>query len=180
MRRMDEAPHLSQAEILGFLMGYDGEFQFLKDLKWHVEHGFKLTRRQLRAAEKCINLEKQWQAQKEGNERGEYADIDEGIYRMPDGSVFKVQKNRKKDKVYAKRLILNYDGNKARFRYERGAVLQLKPEYKMSLEEAKEWGILYGTCCVCGATLSDEQSVKDGIGPQCAKRVMWSLGKIGS
>jgi hypothetical protein len=41
---------------------------------------------------------------------------------------------------------------------------------KMSLEEAKAFGRLYGVCVRCGATLTDEQSIEAGIGPVCAGR----------
>lgn len=40
----------------------------------------------------------------------------------------------------------------------------------MTLEQAKEFGRLYGICCHCGATLTDEESIAAGIGPVCAKR----------
>jgi hypothetical protein len=36
--------------------------------------------------------------------------------------------------------------------------------------EAKTLGSLYGFCVRCGATLTDDASIKAGIGPICAKR----------
>ncbi len=39
---------------------------------------------------------------------------------------------------------------------------------KMTLEEAEEFGALYGFCCRCGRTLTDENSIEAGIGPVCA------------
>lgn len=38
----------------------------------------------------------------------------------------------------------------------------------MSLEDAKAFGRIYGFCVRCGATLTDEGSIADGIGPVCA------------
>jgi len=57
------------------------------------------------------------------------------------------------------------------FVYDPGAVRRLRPEHRMSLEEAKEFGALYGTCCVCGRTLTNEDSIEAGIGPVCAGKV---------
>jgi hypothetical protein len=39
---------------------------------------------------------------------------------------------------------------------------------KMTLEEAVQFGKLYGVCCRCGRTLTDENSIAAGIGPICA------------
>jgi hypothetical protein len=62
---------------------------------------------------------------------------------------------------------------KASFEYESGAVSKLRPEDRMTLEEAKAFGALYGTCCVCGRTLTKEESIEAGIGPICAGKGMW-------
>jgi hypothetical protein len=45
---------------------------------------------------------------------------------------------------------------------------KLSDETLMTLEDAKEFGRLYGMCCQCGATLTDEKSIEAGIGPVCA------------
>lgn len=54
---------------------------------------------------------------------------------------------------------------------------QLRPEHKMTLKEAlataKRHGLnvqsqLYGRCFVCGRTLTDDESIENGIGPVCA------------
>ena len=39
---------------------------------------------------------------------------------------------------------------------------------RMTLEEAKQFGAIYGFCCQCGRTLTNEQSIEAGIGPICA------------
>ena len=51
-----------------------------------------------------------------------------------------------------------------------GMVRKLRPEHKMSLEQAKEFGALYGICCQCGRTLTDETSIANGIGPVCGAK----------
>jgi hypothetical protein len=41
----------------------------------------------------------------------------------------------------------------------------------LTLDEAQNFGHLYGVCCVCGRTLTDEVSIEAGIGPICADRI---------
>jgi hypothetical protein len=38
---------------------------------------------------------------------------------------------------------------------------------RLTEEQAKEFGALYGRCVVCGRTLTDEESIEYGIGPVC-------------
>jgi hypothetical protein len=63
-----------------------------------------------------------------------------------------------------------FDIEEMGFIYSAGAMRVLTPEMKMTLEEAKQFGIETGICCVCGAYLTDAKSVAEGIGPVCAKR----------
>lgn len=108
----------------------------------------------------------------------EVAVTEPGMYRADD-KIFKVQRSRSSDRLYAKELV-HINGErlteidqvvKFEFRYDRGAIFKLKPEHRMSLEEAKAFGIRYGVCCVCGAWLSNATSVALGIGPVCGGRV---------
>lgn len=90
--------------------------------------------------------------------------VTEGMY-LVDGIVYKVQiAVHGSGRLYAKVL----RGNS--FHYAPGMVYRLKPEQKMTLAQAKEFGSLYGTCCVCGRTLTDEVSIANGIGPICGNR----------
>lgn len=101
-----------------------------------------------------------------------------GIYRS-NGEIFKVQKSKMSGNFYAKKLTpINADRlneNDAvvhwTFVYDAGAIKTLKASDRLSLDEAKSWGIKYGVCIVCGATLEDPKSIAAGIGPVCAKRV---------
>lgn len=95
----------------------------------------------------------------------------EGMHKVGD-EIFKVQKAvHGSGHLYAKRLVAGEGyGSKARFEYAPGALKVLSVDTLMTLEEAKAWGALYGTCCVCGRTLTDEGSIEAGIGPVCAKK----------
>lgn len=121
--------------------------------------------------------------------------VDEGFYCM-DGTVYKVQiAVHGSGKPYAKALICELltpqevekefarlatgykpSGDqvfsKGRWEYARGVVRQLRPEHRLTREQAAELGKLYGCCVRCGATLTREESIERGMGPVCAGK-MW-------
>lgn len=101
---------------------------------------------------------------------------DAGVYRLPDGAIVKVQANKEKSRVYAKRLV-EIGGERlteagahvhAEYRYEAGLIAQVEREgVKLTLEEAKALTIRYGFCIRCGRHLKAAQSVEQGMGPVC-------------
>jgi len=93
-------------------------------------------------------------------------DLKLGVYRTPEGTIYRVHQSRETGRLYAKM----FDIEEMGFVYSAGAMRVLTPEMKMTLEEAKQFGIETGICCVCGAYLTDAKSVAEGIGPVCAKR----------
>lgn len=102
------------------------------------------------------------------------AELEAGMYRTPDGVIFKVQRAvNGSGNLYAKRLhVSQVDGKPmSEFVYESGSVRKLNPEWRMTLEQAKEFGAIYGVCCVCSRTLTDEVSIEEGIGPICGGRL---------
>lgn len=88
----------------------------------------------------------------------------EGIYLNNQG-VFKLYKTQS-GYLFAKKL--QEDGSWVGFP---GAANKLRPETKMTLEQAKQYGKMYGMCMLCGRTLTDEESVAMGIGPICAGKM---------
>lgn len=98
------------------------------------------------------------------------APAEEGMYKK-DGVIYKVQvAHHGSGKPYAKLLRQDPSG-KWMFIYAPGMVRELGPEHKLTLEQAKEFGALYGTCCVCGRVLTNEESIAVGIGPVCAGKL---------
>lgn len=111
-------------------------------------------------------------------------DLQPGMYLVPgngtaQAAIYKVQRAKKSGNLYAKRLTvftgqrLTEENNVVNFefQYEAGSIKQLTAAMRMTLEQAKSFGIKYGVCCVCGAFLKDAESVAAGIGPVCAGRV---------
>jgi len=96
---------------------------------------------------------------------------DEGMY-LFEGSYYKIQidvhgNGRKMcKKLYPGKTV---DGEKEKgvFRKFTGMGGKLTAEHRLSLEQAKEFGKLYGQCVCCGAVLTKEESIDKGIGPVC-------------
>ena len=108
----------------------------------------------------------------------------EGMHRL-DGQIYKVQVAvHGSGRAYAKVLVTEQVGTcggcekcdgedkcpafESRFEYAAGVVRRLSLETRLSLDEAKEFGAVYGVCCVCSRTLTKEESIAAGIGPICA------------
>jgi len=97
-----------------------------------------------------------------GKEAPAYAVLPEGIY-FKAGEVYKVKKSGA-GRMYATKLV------GTSFVYDMAYIRELAVEDKITLAQAREYGIKYGVCCICGRTLTDEVSVANGIGPVCAGR----------
>lgn len=92
---------------------------------------------------------------------------EDGMY-LFEGKIYKVQfAVNGSGRLYAKLLVQGAEGENATFQYAHGVVTKLRPEHKMTLEQAKEFGALYGTCIRCGKTLTDEFSIANGLGKVC-------------
>lgn len=90
-----------------------------------------------------------------------------GIYAV-EGTIYKVYKAQS-GRMLAKRLIV-HSNKTADFVYAGLAVRFVKGNAPMTLEQAKEFGAIYGVCCKCSKTLTDENSIAAGIGPVCASK----------
>jgi hypothetical protein len=102
-------------------------------------------------------------------ERATSEDLGSGIYLVV-GSIIKVYRGQS-GRMLAKELIADEETHTAFFEY-RGLASRYVPSgtKKMSLEDAKEFGAIYGVCCNCGRTLTNEESIEAAIGPVCAKK----------
>jgi hypothetical protein len=99
------------------------------------------------------------------------AEIEDGVY-IFNGEIIKVvHAVHGSGKQYARALDLDdrTPGGKARFSgYRPGLIKKLRPEHKMTREQAAHYGALYGVCCNCGATLTADESIERAMGPICA------------
>lgn len=92
-------------------------------------------------------------------------ELDEGMYRVGD-EIFKVYRTRETNRLVTK--TLTEDG----FEYTGMKPLSfITVEHRMTLDEAKAYGKVTGTCCNCGRKLTNETSIAEGIGPRCAGKI---------
>lgn len=100
-------------------------------------------------------------------------ELESGMYRNSAGDIFKVYKAvHGSGKMCAKVLHITHPFGdlqaSVEFEYVGLAAKHVTADQRMTIEEAKEFGAIYGVCCVCGATLTDEGSIAAGIGPVCS------------
>lgn len=103
---------------------------------------------------------------------------EDGMYMLRDVAgdhFFKVKHNQAGTRLYAERLVIHDEAVKGghvkiSFKYQAGAIHKLNADMKMSYDEAKAFGALYGSCVRCGRLLTNELSIALGIGPICGER----------
>lgn len=99
--------------------------------------------------------------------RSNISELRVGMYRTQDGEIYRVHESRETGRLYAKHLNLI----EMKFEYASGAIYRLTPADRMTLDQARAFGVETGICCVCGAFLTDPRSVANGIGPVCERNV---------
>jgi len=91
--------------------------------------------------------------------------LEPGFYQTDYDHIYKVVISQK-GFAYALLLVAEQHGHG--WEYAAGAVKNIKPEHRMSLEDAKRFGRESGRCMVCGRELTNPESIEAGIGPVCA------------
>lgn len=91
--------------------------------------------------------------------------VDVGAYKY-EGVVYSVRKSRESQKLHAFR----WDAEYSEWVYAGDVKYLLRPQHRLSHDEAREFGATTGTCVHCGRTLTDEASVRYGMGSTCRKK----------
>lgn len=98
----------------------------------------------------------------------------EGMH-IRNGDVYKVQiAHYGSGRPYAKKLhVTEANGTKmTSWEYVGRRPLRfLSEDTRLTIEKAREFGKMYGVCCVCGRILTNEESIEAGIGPVCGGRL---------
>lgn len=87
-----------------------------------------------------------------------------GFY-LTNAGAFKVKASQSTGRLYAMKL----DTNTGKFEYDKGAIFNLRPETRMTKDQAAAYGRKTGICMICNRTLTDPKSIAAGIGPICIK-----------
>ncbi len=91
-------------------------------------------------------------------------------YYAADGTIYKVRPTKDGERRYAMSLMVTE--GRGKWTYEQGALgLIRKVGESLTIEEAAQFGHLHGCCAICGATLTNPDSVQRGIGPVCATKI---------
>lgn len=101
-----------------------------------------------------------------------------GVYVLPNGTIVQAKPNKAKTNVYTKRWV-TIGGERlvdateehvhGEWEYAPELKREIRPEYKMTLEQAKDFILRYGQCARCGRRLKAAESVERGIGPVCQR-----------
>ncbi len=96
--------------------------------------------------------------------------VTEGLYRVGE-VIYRVKRSRESGRLYACEVIPpRVEGGKPEFIYASGAMREIKPEHRMTLDEVNAYSIEVGFCGICGRTLTRKESIDRGIGPICAAK----------
>lgn len=135
------------------------------------------VRRAIDSLKELVAVARQNNYQKKESAKPVEESVTEGMYRVDNGDIYKVQKSRQSGFLYASKLekldTSEFDkrGNEIthKFEYMGKAPLRfIKAEHRMTMEEAAQFGKETGSCCNCGRTLTKQESIDRGIGPICA------------
>lgn len=97
--------------------------------------------------------------------------LEMGMYKSAEHGFIRVYPARSGGHLLAKKLIEDADAASGfAFQYLGLASRFVTPADKLSFEEAAAFGVQFGVCCVCAATLTDPESVSLGIGPICRSK----------
>lgn len=148
-------------------MATEGQQRFMRNLA--AERGIDLDARTVLFRDVDATLARLKSAPKAGPAAP--VKLEDGIYLL-DGSIYKVQHAvHGSSQQYAKLLVVpEIKGQAAGWAYTPGAVTKLTPAHKMTIEQAKEFGALYGVCVRCGRVLTDEDSIERMMGKTCASK----------
>lgn len=99
------------------------------------------------------------------------AELEDGFYGF-NGLIVKVQHGKESGRQYALVMEPGERGERGSWVYGPGVVRDLTPAHRLTTEDAAAFGHVYGICGICGATLTDPESIERGIGPVCAGKLI--------
>lgn len=91
--------------------------------------------------------------------------VDVGAYAY-DGVMYSVRRSRESGKLHA----YHWSSASNKWEYSGNIKYALRPEHRLSLADAMDFGVQTGSCIHCGRTLTDKDSVRYGMGSTCRKK----------
>jgi hypothetical protein len=103
----------------------------------------------------------------QGAPAGGRVELEDGVYRV-EGTFYMVQHAvHGSGNQYAKRIEITEDGQVSAT-YAAGMIRNIRPEHRITGDEAAAFGQVYGVCVFCIRPLTDERSKAVGYGRKCA------------
>jgi hypothetical protein len=96
-----------------------------------------------------------------------------GMYRKPNGTIYRVKFNKAGTGLYAERvtIVLKQGKSFATFVYMKGAVNELNAGMRLTADEMIAFNVDVVNCCVCGRVLTAKKSKEQKIGPICIGKI---------
>lgn len=91
--------------------------------------------------------------------------VEVGAYHY-NGVTYSVRRGRESGNLNA----FAWDSATNQWAYAGAIKYELRPEHRLSLEEALTFGVQTGSCAHCGITLTNKTSAMLGMGPTCRKK----------
>jgi len=132
-------------------------------LNGFVRYG-SLTQKQVAAVLRIVDAPAPKVAAEPADQMGIYVTLDPSDNGL---DIYRVKRSKSSGNLYALRL----DPTSGSFEYAPGTIRSLSASDRVTADEAALLGQALGICIVCGATLTDPESVARGIGPVCIKNV---------
>lgn len=96
-----------------------------------------------------------------------------GMYRKPNGSIYRVKSNKAGTGLYAERvtIVLKQGKSFATFVYMKGAMFELTAGMRMTADEMIAFNVDVVNYCICGRVLTAKKSKENKIGPICIGKI---------
>ena len=145
--------NLQSQEVFEWLENYNGTFEFLISLKVQLTTKGYLSDKQISAAERCMQRDKQPKLE---------VVKPKPTFSVKAGQVLEVRKGFAKKMAQLNNSPVafhNFEVNEVKAETSKAILVRIKASSKVTSH-----------CCVCGRTLTDPTSVISGIGPDCAEK----------
>lgn len=163
--------HASDKQI-NFIRGLMGEREVTEEQRKKAEEQIEVGL-DMEQASKWITRLKELPKKTTGGKNGLNGSLAKepkaGMYKTVDGTILRVYLGQQSGRMLVKKLV--GAGDDWGYEYVGAAAYRLPADATpLPLEEAKKFGKMTGTCCVCARRLDVPESVEAGIGPVCSKK----------
>lgn len=153
------------ADRSGVRMATPGQIHYVKDLLENRQWDEPVTPEDMTFEQISSLIDALKAAKRKPSGAAVASEAQEGVYFF-DGLYVKVQRAvHGSGRLYTK----VFDPQSESWDRQSGYLRKLKPEHKLTAEQAAQFGQLYGKCVFCHLTLTKERAIERGYGDDCAE-----------